>query len=106
VLQYLPVPCVLVYFLLPSYNLRREGTLTILIFLGIPILVWTVVMIRSLPQVVPPSEEEPEPVNPDIDGAPHFTLDYTGRLWVERRRKGFFRPIRRRRAPPPGEREE
>lgn len=64
---------------------------------GLPLLVWVVVMILSLRQVVAPEEEPVEPVNPDVDGAPLFTLDYTGRLWVDRRRKGFFRRIRRRR---------
>jgi hypothetical protein len=80
--------------------------LAILLFLGIPMLVWAVVMIRSLSQVVPPPEEQVEPVNPDVDGAPQFTLDYSGRLWIDRRRKGFFRRIRRRRTLPPREPEE
>jgi hypothetical protein len=80
--------------------------LAILLILGIPMLVWAVVMIRSLPQVVPPPEEQIEPVNPDVDGAPQFTLDYSGRLWIDRRRKGFFRRIRRRRVLPPREPEE
>jgi hypothetical protein len=80
--------------------------LAILIFLGVPILLWVVVMILSLRQVVPPTEEPAKPVNPDVDGAPYFTLDYTGRLWIDRRRKGFFRRIRRRQAMPPGEKEE
>ena len=75
--------------------------MAILVFLGFPILVWAVVMILTLPQVVPPRDEQSEPVNPDVDGAPLFTLDYTGRLWIDRRRKGFFRRIRRPRKSPP-----
>lgn len=78
----------------------------IVLLLGLPLLVWVVVMIWSLRRVVDPSEKVEEPVNPDVDGAPLFTLDYTGRLWVDRRRKGFFRRIRRRRPVAPGEPEE
>jgi hypothetical protein len=69
-------------------------------------LVWAVVMIRSLRESAPPPEEQVEQMNPDVNGAPRFTLDYSGRLWIDRRRKGFFRRIRRRQPLPPHEPEE
>lgn len=78
----------------------------IFIFLGIPMLAWVLVMIYSLVQERMPAKERTEPINPDVDGAPQFTLDYSGRLWIDRRRKGFFRRIRRRRTLPPNETEQ
>jgi hypothetical protein len=80
--------------------------LTILIFLAIPILIWVVVMVLSLPEVVEPEEERRPVAELYAEGAPRFTRDYTGKLWVERRRKGFFRTLRGRNVPPPGEKEE
>lgn len=78
----------------------------IVLLLGLPLLVWVVVMMLSLRPAGDPSEKTEKPLNPDVDGAPLFTLDYTGRLWVDRRRKGFFRRIRRRRPVTPREPEE
>ncbi len=80
--------------------------LAVLIFLAIPIVVWLLIMLLSLPEVVE-SEQERRPISElYAEGAPRFTRDYTGRLWVERRRRDFFRPIRQhRRAPPPGDEE-
>jgi len=33
-------------------------------------------------------------------GSPKFTFDYRGRLWVEKKRKSFFRQLRRPQLPP------
>ncbi len=82
--------------------------LAILIIVGIPLLVWVVVMVVSLPAVVG-REEKPEihvPTAFDSANAPPFSRDYTGRIWVDKKRKGFFVPIRRRTVGPPDEPEE
>ena len=34
------------------------------------------------------------------DSSPKFVFDYRGRLWVEKKRKGFFRQLRRPQLPP------
>jgi hypothetical protein len=75
--------------------------MAILIFLGIPLALWLLVMLLSLPEVVEPREEE----KPGLwklypDGAPQFKLDYSGKLWVEKKRKGFFKTLRRPIIPP------
>ncbi len=49
---------------------------------------------------------EPEPLLPEgplqlpEKGSPKFAFDYRGRLWVEKKRKGFFRQLRRPQLPP------
>lgn len=51
-------------------------------------------------------ETEPEPILPEgpvilpEKGSPKFTFDYRGRLWIEKKRKGFFRQLRRPQLPP------
>ncbi len=74
--------------------------MAILIFLGIPILIWAVIMILSLPVVVAPREEKPGLWELYPDGAPQFKLDYSGKLWVDKRRKGYFKTLRRPNIPP------
>ncbi len=80
--------------------------MTILVLLGIPILLWVVIVLLSLPKVVEHEEEQETLTHPETQPAPRFTLDYTGKLWVEKGRKEFFKPIRRRGVTPPGEEEE
>jgi hypothetical protein len=75
--------------------------MAILIFIGIPILIWVLIMLLSLPTVVEPPREEP----PGIwklypDGAPQFRLDYSGKLWVDKKKKGYFKTLRRPNIPP------
>lgn len=40
------------------------------------------------------------PVTLSDKGAPKYAFDYRGRLWVEKKRKGFFRQLRRPNLPP------
>ena len=51
-----------------------------------------------------PDEEEPilpeGPLEFPAKGSPKYTFDYRGRLWVEKKRKGFFRQLRRPQIPP------
>lgn len=50
--------------------------------------------------------EESEPILPEgplqlpDKGSPKYAFDYRGRLWVEKRRKSFFRQLRRPQLPP------
>ena len=50
--------------------------------------------------------EEPEPILPEgpiqlpEKGSPKYAFDYRGRLWVEKKNKGFFRQLRRPLLPP------
>jgi hypothetical protein len=78
-----------------------RADMAILIFLGIPILFWVAIMILSLPTVVSPPDEKPG-VLWDIypDGPPQFQLDYSGKLWVAKKQKSYFRPLRRPGIPP------
>ncbi len=96
----------LVYFFVPAYNRDRGRKLSILIFVGIPILLWAAIMLLSLREVVAPEEKQRAPARADSDSIPHFSRDYTGRVWVDPKRKGFFRTIRRRGVTPPNELEE
>ncbi len=80
--------------------------MNILIFLGIPILVWVVILVLSLRQVIAPEEHTPVETKPDAESIPRFSRDYTGRVWVDPKQKGFFRTIRRRGVTPPNELEE
>ncbi len=86
--------------------------MSILIFLGIPILLWAVVMLLSLredgkSEETPREELKPQaPPQPDSENALHFSRDYTGRVWVDRKRKGVFPTIRRRGVTPPNDLEE
>ncbi len=86
--------------------------MSILIFLGIPILLWTVIMLLSLREVVAPAETPPAEAEPTIQAQPNFestlpfSRDYTGRVWVERKQKGAMPTIRRRGVTPPNELEE
>jgi hypothetical protein len=41
-----------------------------------------------------------EPLFFPTKGSPKFTFDYRGRLWVEKKNKGFFRQLRRPQVPP------
>ncbi len=34
------------------------------------------------------------------EGAPKYIFDYRGRLWVEKKNRGFFRQLRRPQLPP------
>ena len=74
--------------------------MAILIFLGIPVLVWVLIMLVSLPLVVSPREEKPGVWKLYPDGPPQFQLDYSGKLWIDRKHKGFFRSLRRPHLPP------
>ncbi len=74
----------------------------ILIFLGIPLLLWAILMLLSLPQVLETEEDWQKLQELEAEEPPHFARDYSGRLWVEKRRKSFFRPIHRRARPPGG----
>ena len=78
----------------------------VLLVLGLPLLVWTIVMVLSLPKVVQSEQERRSEANPYAESAPQFSRDYTGRVWVERRRRGFFRPLGHRNVRPPGEPED
>ncbi len=78
----------------------------ILIVLGIPLLIWAIVMLLSLREVVKPEEERRSEADLYAESAPQFSRDYTGKIWVERRRKGFFRPLGNRNVRPPGEPED
>lgn len=50
--------------------------------------------------------DEAEPILPEgplelpEKGSPKFAFDYRGRLWIEKRNKGFFRQLRRPQLPP------
>ncbi|MGB8648149.1 MAG: hypothetical protein WCF84_23130 [Anaerolineae bacterium] len=68
----------------------------ILIFLGIPVLVCVILMLLSLPQVLETEEDLRRLQQLDSEEPPHFARDYSGRVWVDRRHKGFFRQLRRR----------
>jgi hypothetical protein len=62
---------------------------------------------------MPPDQQQTEPKNPTAEtpvtkipsplsseGMPGFAFDYRGRLWVEKKRRGFFRQLRRPNLPP------
>ncbi len=101
-------PRVAFYFLpLASYNLSPQGSnVTILVLLGIPILLWAAIMLLSLRKDIEREEDPNAVANAETQKAPRFALDYTGRLWVEKGRKEFFKPIRRRGVTPPDQEEE
>lgn len=54
----------------------------------------------------PPEADQPEPELPagplefPSRGSPRYAFDYRGRLWVEKKHKGFFRQLRRPQIPP------
>ncbi|MGE5141476.1 MAG: hypothetical protein ACM3JD_18565 [Rudaea sp.] len=75
----------------------------ILVFLAIPVVIWCLVMLLSLPRLLENEEDRRRLVQQLPEEHPHFARDYTGQLWVEKGSKGFFRPIKRRHA---GEQEE
>ncbi len=70
--------------------------MSILIFAGIPVLVSVILIILSLPQVLETEEDIQRLQHLDSEEPPRFTRDYAGRVWVDRRHKGFFRTIRHR----------
>lgn len=89
----------------------------ILVFLGIPLLIWVAVMLfasvrEKMGKRQPPKEQSKDkdkqavvekPSSPMAlypDGPPRYTLDYNGNLWIEKKRKRFFRPVRRPGLPP------
>ncbi len=75
--------------------------MAILIFVGIPILLWLLIVILSLPTVVEPPREEPSGIwKLYPDGPPQYKLDYRGNLWIDKKRKSFFKPLRRPNIPP------
>ncbi len=91
--------------------------MSILIFLGIPILIWAVIMLLSLREVVAPEETRPTEIKPadpkptiqaqpNLESTLPFSRDYTGRVWVDRKQKGAMPKIRRRGVTPPNELEE
>lgn len=47
-----------------------------------------------------PSEEPSGPIEFPAKGSPKYAFDYRGRLWVEKKRKSFFRQLRRPQIPP------
>lgn len=63
---------------------------------------------ESAPTVTSQSEDEPEtasqesigPIEFPAKGSPKYAFDYRGRLWVEKKRKSFFRQLRRPQIPP------
>jgi hypothetical protein len=61
---------------------------------------------ETVAQTIEPESIEPEPIVPEgplvlpEKGSPKFAFDYRGRLWVEKKRKGFFRQLRRPQLPP------
>ncbi len=83
-----------------------NSSLTILIVLGIPLVIWAIVMVLSLREVVATEEDRRSEAELYAESAPQFSRDYTGKVWVERRRKGFFRPLGHRNVRPPGEPED
>ncbi len=60
----------------------------------------------SLPETEMLNDDESElilpegPVQLPEKGSPKYAFDYRGRLWVEKKRKGFFRQLRRPLMPP------
>lgn len=53
------------------------------------------------PQKTPREKTKPEvPYVPYPADSPKYMFDYRGRLWVEKRRKDFFRRLRRPNLPP------
>lgn len=59
---------------------------------------------KPLPE--PESLDEDDPILPEgpvvlpEKGSPKYAFDYRGRLWVEKKNKGFFRQLRRPQLPP------
>jgi hypothetical protein len=55
-------------------------------------------------ETIAPEQDEPilpeGPVQLPDKGSPKYAFDYRGRLWVEKKRKGFFRQLRRPQIPP------
>ena len=80
--------------------------MSILIFLGVPVLVCVVLMMLSRPHVLETEEDLKRLQNLDQEEPPRFARDYAGRVWVDKRQKGFFRTIRRRSSTPPGQQEQ
>ncbi len=86
--------------------------MSILIFAGIPTLIWIVIMLLSLREVVAPEETRSAETKPTVQAQPNlestlpFSRDYTGRVWVDRKQKGTLPTIRRRGVTPPNELEE
>ncbi len=77
--------------------------MSIVLFVGIPILIWVVIMLLSLREPERPEQEKgTTPANTYAVETPPFARDYTGRLWVDKRRKGFFVAVHRRGFGPPG----
>ncbi len=72
----------------------------ILIFVGIPLLVWVVVMLLSLGEPGSAKAEKPGRWNIYTDGSPQYRFDYQGRLWVEKKKKGLFQVIKDPKIPP------
>jgi hypothetical protein len=56
------------------------------------------------PETLAPDDAEPVlppgPLELPDKGSPKYAFDYRGRLWVEKKRKGFFRQLRRPQLPP------
>ena len=58
------------------------------------------------PEIKALDPEEPEPILPEgpvvlpPKGSPKYAFDYRGRLWIEKKNKGFFRQLRRPQIPP------
>ncbi len=71
----------------------------IVIFLGIPVLVCVVLMILTLPLVLETDADIQRLKELDSEEAPRFMRDYSGRVWVDKQHKGFFRTLRRRPGP-------
>ncbi len=72
----------------------------ILIFLGIPVLVCVILMTLTLPLVLETDEDIQRLKELESEEPPRFMRDYTGRVWVDKQHKGFFRTLRRRPGPP------
>lgn len=58
------------------------------------------------PEVVTKPSEPDDPILPEgpleiaRKGSPKYAFDYRGRLWIDKKNKGFFRQLRRPRLPP------
>lgn len=78
----------------------------ILLFVAVPLAIYLVVMLLSMRKMDEPEpmlieEDKPqEPYKLYPKGPPRYTLDYRGRLWIDKKQKGLFRTVRRPNLPP------
>lgn len=78
----------------------------VLLFVAAPVLIYLVIMLFSMRRMDEPlifEEEKPNELYKLYpQGPPRYTLDYRGRLWIDKRQKdkGLFRTVRRPNLPP------